>query len=285
MQVIGEERRDGARVLDLTYDDGSGGRVSAFVVAPGIQTDPQPVRSGPAGGGPGIVWAHWFDSEHPNADRTEFLPDAVALAVKGVTSVLPQGAFPWASDPTDSTTDRAKIEAEVLRLRRGLDLLLAGIDAGPAPGAVIEPGAVGSMVRPADPTRLAMVGHDFGGMAVAVAVARDRRPVATVILAATPRWGDWFLPFWPIAEDRLAYLAGLRPVDPIEWVGRIAPASVLFQAARQDFYIAPMASHELHRAAGEPRDLRWYDAAHDLDLPDARADRQAFLEERLRPLR
>ena len=259
--VLGEERRSGARVLDVTFDDGADGRVSAFVIAPTVEASGPSKPIGAPAAGPGIVWAHWFDSEHPNADRTEFLPDAIALAAKGVTSVLPQGAFPWTSDPTDSATDGAKVEAEVLRLQRCLDLL------------VTELGA--------DPARLAMVGHDFGGMAVAVALATDRRPVAGVILAATPRWGDWFLPFWPIAQDRLEYLAGLRPVDPIEWVGRIAPAAVLYQFARRDVYIAPMTGHELHRATSEPRELRWYDAAHDLDVPEARADRLAFLEDRL----
>ena len=275
VHVLGEEHREGVRVLDLTCDDGAGGRVSAYLVAPATHTTlaPGPEPAGSIEGGPGVVWAHWFDSEHPNADRTEFLPEAVDLAAQGVTSLLPQGAFPWASDPTDSTTDRGKIESEVLRLRRGLDLLLAGIEANVAPRH--------RPVRPVDAARMAMVGHDFGGMAVAVAVAVDRRPVAGVIMAATPRWGDWFLPFWPIVEDRLAYLAGLRLVDPIEWVGRLAPAAVLYQLARRDFYIARMTGHELHRATSEPRELRWYDAEHDLDLAEARADRLAFLRERL----
>jgi len=43
-----------------------------------------------------------------------------------------------------------------------------------------------------------------------------------------------------------------------------------------------MTGHELHRAAIEPRAIRWYDAGHDMDLPEARADRLAFLEEHLR---
>ena len=262
--VLGEESRDGARVLDVTFDDGAGGRVSAFVVGPGAEANGRSMPAAPSeapSGGPGVAWAHWFDSEHPNADRTEFLPDAIALAAAGVISVLPQGSFPWTSDPTDGATDRAKVEAEVRRLRRCLDLL------------VTELGA--------DPARLAMVGHDFGGMATAVAMAAYRQAVAGVIMAATPRWGDWFLPFWPIAQDRLGYVAGLRPVDPIEWVGRIAPAAVLDQFARRDFYIAQMTGHELHRATSEPRAQRWYDAEHDLDLPEVRADRLEFLRERL----
>jgi hypothetical protein len=70
-------------------------------------------------------------------------------------------------------------------------------------------------------------------------------------------------------------------VDPIEWVGRAAPAALLFQFARSDFYIARMTGHELHRAASEPKAIRWYDAEHDMDVADARADRLAFLEREL----
>ena len=273
--VLGVERRAGARILDLTLDDGADGRIAAFLVAPAGA--PPGTGAGPGAGappGPGILWAHWFDSEAANANRTQFLDEAVRLAGRGVTSLLPQGAFPWASGPTGSATDRAKVEAEVLRIRRGLDLLIAGL---------AETGAAGvAAVAPSDPARLAMVGHDFGGMAAAVALAADRRPCAAVLIAVTPRWADWFLPFWPIAEDRLSYLAGLRPVDPIEWIGQAAPAALLLQFARHDFYIAPMTAHELHRAASQPKAIHWYDAGHDMDVPKAQADRLAFLAAQLR---
>jgi hypothetical protein len=130
----------------------------------------------------------------------------------------------------------------------------------------------------------------------------DRRPSAYVLVAAVPRWGDWFLPFWVIDEDRIDYLRGMRPFDPIEHVGAAASASVvddsgviksagqqarntqariLFQFGRHDFFIAPMTGREFARAAGDAAELKAYDAQHDMALPEIVADRTAFLEREL----
>jgi pimeloyl-ACP methyl ester carboxylesterase len=128
-----------------------------------------------------------------------------------------------------------------------------------------------------DASRLGIVGHDFGGMLAAVAAADESRVRALVIVAATPRWGDWFLRFWGIVDDRIDYLRALRPLDPIERIGESAPAALLCQFAERDFYIAPMTALELHRAGPAGAELLWYDTGHDMRLPEIRADRDAFL--------
>ncbi len=117
-------------------------------------------------------------------------------------------------------------------------------------------------------------------MLAALAAADDPRLSAAVLMAPTPRWGDWFLAFWPIAEDRIEYLRAMRSLDPVEVIGRLPPRPVLLQFARRDFYIPLMAGLELRGAAGGDNavDLRAYDAEHDLHVPDARTDRLAFLE-------
>ena len=38
-----------------------------------------------------------------------------------------------------------------------------------------------------------------------------------------------------------------------------------------------MTGLELHRAAGEPKEIRAYEADHGVRVPDARADRERFL--------
>ena len=153
--------------------------------------------------------------------------------------------------------DEAAIRAEVGRLRAGLDLLAARPDV--------------------DPDRIGIVGHDFGGMLAVVAASEEPRVRALAIVAATPRWGDWFLPFWQIADDRIDYLRRLRPLDPIERIGRVVAPSVLFQFAERDFYIAPMSGREFARAAPDGAELRMYDTGHDMRLPEIRNDRLAFL--------
>jgi hypothetical protein len=242
------QRRGNIVVHDVVIEDGATGETPAWLVEPATRADPP---------GPGVLFAHWFDTHAPDASRDQFLDEATALAARGVTSILPQGRFPWAADPTDARADRARILDQVAVLRCALDLLETR----------------------ADPARLAFVGHDFGAMYGAILAAADRRASGYVLMAATPRWGDWFLPFWDIAGDRIAYLAALRDVDPIEHLGRAAPARVLLQFARDDFYIAPMTGHELARATSQPSEMKAYDDDHALRDPGARADRAGFLAE------
>ena len=44
-----------------------------------------------------------------------------------------------------------------------------------------------------DAKRFAYVGHDFGGMYGVLAGSLDRRPTHYVVMAATPRFPDWYL--------------------------------------------------------------------------------------------
>ena len=251
LEERGRETRGDAVVRDVRYDGGAGGDVEAYLVGPGWDAGSKPAER------PGVLFAHWFDTEAPDGNRTQFLDEATALASEGVVSLLPQGRFPWTLDPTDAHTDVLNIEVEVARLRRGLDALITQ--------------------AAADPARLAVVGHDFGAMAVAILAGTDRRARGYALVAATPRWADWFLPFWPIAGDRFDYLRSLSALDPIVHVGAAAPAELLFQFARNDYYIAPMTGREFFGAASEPKEFRTYDAEHAVATPEARADRLAFL--------
>jgi dienelactone hydrolase len=237
-------------VEDLTFASGED-VVEAYLV--------RPAGARPPGGNPGLVLWHWLDTEAPDGNRTEFLAEAQSLARRGVVALLPQGRFPWRIDPSGSAADAVEVEAEVARFRAGIDLLLD--DAG------------------VDPERVAVVGHDFGGMLAILAAASDPRIRGVVAMAPTPRWADWFLPFWSISEDRIDYLAAMRRLDPVERVAAIGPRPILLQLADRDFYVAPMAGFELRRAADKDGavELKRYDAEHALRHPDAVADRATFL--------
>jgi dienelactone hydrolase len=247
--VLGSTAADGIVTDDIvvTFDDGSD-HVEAWLVRPAT-----------GGSHAGLVMWHWLDSEAPDGNRSEFLEEARALARRGVVCILPQGRFPWTQAPTGSVADRQEVEGEVARLGRLVDLLAAREDV--------------------EPTRLGAVGHDFGGMLASIAAARDPRIRALALIAPTPRWGDWLLPFWPIEEDRIDYLRAMRDLDPVEQMASLAPRPVLLQFGRRDFYVPLMAGFELRRAAGgEAVELKAYDAEHDLHTDEARADRLAFLE-------
>lgn len=240
------ETRDHAEVVDVVYGDPETGDVEAYLVEPAA-----------GGTGPAVLYLHWFDTEAPDGNRTQFLDEAIGLAEFGVVSLLPQGAFPWDGPPTGAESDTRRIREHLARQRRGIDLLASrqGVDAG----------------------RIGVVAHDFGAMYAALIAAEDRRPVAYALIAGTPRWGDWFLPFWKIAGDRSDYLSAMAPIDPITRVRHAAPAELLFQFARNDFYIARMTAREFAGAASEPNSLLFYDAEHDLRHPQARTDRIEFL--------
>jgi hypothetical protein len=273
-EIVGTETREGVLIRDIRLAPPPGGDaagpIEAYLVEPEV-LDARTSR-------PGLLFAHWFDSEAPNGNRTEYLDEATDWARRHRgAAILPQMTFPWAGDPSGSAADAERIVADVTRLRRCLDLVLA---------------------RPAvDPARLGVVGHDFGAMHASLLATVDRRPAAYVLVAAVPRWGDWFLPFWPISEDRIEYLRAMRPLDPIEHVGAAAsvrddsgvikpsatgghegPAQILFQFGHHDFYIAPMTGREFARAAGDAAELKAYDAEHEMALPEIVADRTAFLE-------
>lgn len=238
------EERDGARVHDVRV----AGRADAYVV--------EPIDGGR---GAGILFLHWFDTEAPDGNRTQFLDEAIALARDhGVVSVLPQGRFPWSADPVDAESDAARIRSELEANRACVDLLAGR--------------------RDVDAGRIAVVGHDFGAMHGTLLAARDARIAALVLIAATPRWADWFLPFWRVAGDRHHYMRALAPLDPIANVAAIAPRPVCFQFARNDFFIAGMTGSEFERAAGDPKQLHAYETDHGVRDTQAAADRLAFLE-------
>jgi hypothetical protein len=71
-----KEERDGATVIELSYDSPRGGRVPATLVLP-------------PGKGPfaGILFGHWMMPRSPVANRKEFLDEALFLARSGAVSL------------------------------------------------------------------------------------------------------------------------------------------------------------------------------------------------------
>src|SRR5262249_56765357 len=144
-----------------------------------------------------ILFGHWLG---PGSSRAEFLGEAVGLARKGVVSLLPQGDFPWHVAPVGTDADTANITAEVIKLRRGLDLLTARTDV--------------------DPARIAFVGHDYGAMAGSIVSAVDGRVSAEILMAPDATYFNWFNKYWVGYEGAQAdaYNELLAPYDPIEYV-------------------------------------------------------------------
>jgi len=221
--------------------------VEAYVVEP---ADDQ-IRAG-------ILFLHWL-GEH-RSDRTQFLSEARVFARLRVRCVLPAGRLPWGPDPVDAETDVANIELEQRRLGAALDRLAEDLPTG---------------------TPLALVGHDFGAMHGLLLASRRPAFAATVIVAATPRWGDWFLRFWKVGGDRFDYLRRLAPYDPVT-AARSLTVPALWQFSERDYFVAPMSAVELARASSDAPAIEWYKADHAMRSARARAAREAFLRRELR---
>ena len=221
---------------NITYAREDGGRAEATVVAP----------AGP-GRHPGVLFVHWYEEAAQNADRTQFLPDATALARRGVASLLVD--TPWSEPKWFATRnpadDRAMSLREIRELRRSLDVMAAldEVDAG----------------------RIAFVGHDFGAMYGAVMTAVDRRPKALVYIAGTTSFSDWFLLGRELdADARRKVHDELAPLDPVHHLPSVA-VPVLFQFAQKDPYVSREAADALVAAAREPKEVRFYECGHEMD--------------------
>ena len=117
-----------------------------------------------------------------------------------------------------------------------------------------------------DPKRLAYVGHDFGGMYGVLTGRLDKRPGHYVIMAATPRFSDWYL-YTPKLEGEVqeTFIQQMAEIDPITHVRNLSPAPILFQFATDDFHVPRERAEEFFAAAKEPKEMRWYEAGHGLN--------------------
>jgi fermentation-respiration switch protein FrsA (DUF1100 family) len=252
VRELAVETQQGARVRDITFEGGRG-PVAAYLVTP-------------ANGGEalaGVLYVHWLGNP-ATTNRTEFLSEAIALASQGVVSLLVNTMWAKPTWYRDRIPENDYDEAitQIVELRRALDVLLA------------EPGV--------DPKRIAYVGHDFGAMYGAVMGAVDRRPTSYVLMAGTPHFVDWFL-FARQPKDPASYRAKLAPLDPINFVSQLAPAPVFFQFASNDEYVSADAALKFYAAAKPSKQTATYEAGHDLQKPEAAADRITWLVRMLAP--
>jgi pimeloyl-ACP methyl ester carboxylesterase len=252
---LGQSRQGDAIVHDITYRAAGQDPVSAYLVVPTA-----------SGRHPATLFLHWLDSA-ANANRSEFLPEAVSLASGSnpVVSLLPQLTFPFDYGPVGDVRDRDSVVKQVIQLRRGLDLLDARSD-------VLD-------------NRVAVVGHDYGGMYASILDGIDRSRIhSAVVMAADSTMANWFVTFFlALPDDQVApYTAMLSTVDPIAFISH-GPSRMLLQYSRDDFFIPLSLARAMHRAAGRDADFRTYAVDHSLEVPAAQRDRDAFLHRTLQP--
>jgi dienelactone hydrolase len=247
------EERDGIRIRDISFASHNErrGRVKVYLVTP-------------PGKGPfaGVLFFHWLGEV--NGNRKEFVEEAVTLAREGTVSLLIQGSFPWAMPPKDGSIDRQRIIDETIDLGRAVDLLLS------------QPNV--------DSSRVGYVGHDYGAMYGALLAAADKRIKTYILMAPIARFSYWSLGYWLAKlpdQEKEAYRSATDDVEPIHYLGQRSSANLLLQFARSDEHITKEQAAEFADATSVPKEVRWYESKHNLDVEAARLDRHEFLAREL----
>lgn len=210
-----------------------------------------------------ILYVHWYEPASHDSNRSQFVEEAKELAKHGAVSLLVETMW---SDP-DFFLKRAQADdvqnsiEEVTNIRRAMDLLLAQDHV--------------------DAARFAFVGHDFGGMYGVLAGSLDQRPTHYVVMAATPRFPDWYL-YAPTLEGeaREAFVRQFSAFDPITHIPNLSPAPVFFQFGMDDPHVPKERAEEFFKAAQEPKEICWYESGHGLN-EHATLDRKNWLKDKL----
>ena len=252
LRVIGKQAQDGVQNQLLVIQTPFGYRRAAELISPENE-----------GSYAAILYVHWYEPESSTSNRSQFQEEAKEMAHGGAVCLLVETLW---SDPdffikrTQQDDVQNSIE-EVVNIRRVADLLLS------------QPNV--------DAKRFAYVGHDFGVMYGVLAGSLDQRPAHYVVMAATPRFPDWYL-YGPKLEGeaREAFIRQMSEIDPIAHVPNLSPASVFFQFATDDPHVSKQRAEEFFGASKEPKEMKWYQAGHGLN-EEATRDRKIWLKEKL----
>ena len=210
-----------------------------------------------------ILYSHWYEPESGNSNRSQFVEEAKEMARAGAICLLIETLW---SDPDffmkrTQEDDAQNSMEEVVNTRRAIHVLLS------------QPNV--------DSSRFALVGHDFGGMYGALTGGLDQRPTHYVLMAATPRFSDWYL-YAPRLEGeaREVFIRQMSEIDPITHIQSLSPAPVFLQFGTDDPHVPKERAEEFFAAAADPKEMKWYEAGHALN-PDATLDRNAWLKANL----
>jgi dienelactone hydrolase len=232
-----------------------GGRVPAYLVTPDQGTSH-----------PAVLFLH-----PASGDRRTFLPDAEELAKDGFISLLMDAPF-VRPDPGRRIGGLAHPKEEAENLKQTL------VDA--------QQGVTLLLSLKTDPQRLAFVGRNFGASMGGALAGIEKRIQTFILIAGMPSMSRfWSTSQFPVAVKARSsvsqeaiddFVKLTEPFDAAQFIGQSSPASIFFQFGQKDDWIPQEVAEEYYRAASFPKNERWYDADHDMTVPEVARD--YFLE-------
>ncbi len=259
------EQRDGATVIELSYDSPRGGRVPATLVLP--------AGKGPF---PGILFGHWMMQRSKFRNRTEFLEEALLFARAGAASLLTDaplvrpGFTPEREGLKGQIQNAEASRQQVIDFRRGVDLLLSRSDI--------------------DPKRLAFVGHSYNAHTGGILAAVEKRIGSFVLMAGVFADEEYIFSSKAIDVVQFRQKNGEQALrdffreyafdDPVHFIGRSAPAAVFLQFGEDDGGIPKDMARGYFDRFAEPKKIAFYKAGHALNR-EAREERVEWLAEHL----
>jgi dienelactone hydrolase len=210
---------------------------------------------------PAVIFLHGSGES-----RERFLLPAVWVAGRravGMTLTLPSshaGAQPSGLTPAQSLARVRRIfAADVIAVRRAVDLL--------------------ATLPQVDRRRIGLVGWSLGARVAAVTAGAEPRIRSTVLMSGGSLPVSAYAAQAPAAL-RARVRRSLAQIDPLRWIARARPGSVLLQDGRRDQVVPRRALLDLARAAPRGSTVRWYQAGHELNAR-AYLDQVAFLAKHL----
>ena len=211
---------------------------------------------------PAVVWL--------GSDDKQWEQYALEFSKLGAVSILPD----WCGNASPGNA-QAYYQDHVMmtvNVRRAVDILSSRGDV--------------------DLKRVGFVGHSGGTMIGAVAVAVDKRFKAAVLEVGLQGFTYHVCtsahdPFAigtrkELGDQLMSWVTVLAPLDSILYIGHEAPTVLLFQSARLDQGVPTSNAQAFFDAASEPKQLKWYDSGHKMELPEVTKDRTDFLRKELR---
>ena len=236
-------------VDDVSYAAPSG-RVPAYLARP-------------SGGKklPAVIYLHGSGE-----GRGRFLLPAVWAAGRravGMTLILPSssaGSPPAGMTPAQSLArDRRIFSSDVVAVRRAVDLLWS--------------------LPQVDPKRIGLVGWSLGARVAAVTAGAEPRLRAIVLMSGgSLPVSQYVAQAPPVLRPQVR--RSLTQIDPLRWLARAHPGSVLLQDGSKDEVVPRAALVALQKAAPRGSVVRWYPAGHELNAQVYR-DQLAFLARKL----